>query len=81
MEELPSVLWSFQTITGRATRETPFSMVYGAKVILPVEIGIETAWISAYTPEDNASAQAEELDLVEKGECNLSIGWNITKHK
>lgn len=41
-------------------------MVYESKAILPPEIEIETTWISTYTPENNVSAQVEELDLVEE---------------
>lgn len=46
--------------------ETPFDMVYGAKVVLLTKIGVETARISTYTPEGSAVARVEELDLVEE---------------
>lgn len=66
VEELPSVLWSFQTTPRRATGETPFSMVYESEVVLPSEIRIETAQVPIYTLEDNVAAWLEELDLMEE---------------
>jgi hypothetical protein len=37
-KELPSVLWALQTNINRATRDTHFSLIYGAEVMLPPEI-------------------------------------------
>lgn len=38
VSELPSVLWGNRTTPSRATGETPFFLVYGAKACLPPEI-------------------------------------------
>ena len=38
VEELPHVLWTYRTTPRRSTRETPFSMTYGAKAIIPPKI-------------------------------------------
>jgi transposase InsO family protein len=40
-KELPSVLWALQTNINRATRDTPFSLVYGAEAVLPPKIYLE----------------------------------------
>jgi transposase InsO family protein len=37
-KELPSVLWALRTNINRATKDTPFNLVYGADVVLPPEI-------------------------------------------
>jgi hypothetical protein len=37
-KELPSMLWALCTNIKRATRNTPFNLVYGADVVLPQEI-------------------------------------------
>jgi transposase InsO family protein len=34
-KQLPSVLWALRTNINRATRDTPFSLVYGAEAVLP----------------------------------------------
>lgn len=48
------------------TRETPFSMVYGAETILLTEIKVEIAWVLAYTPKESTSTRVEELDLLKE---------------
>ena len=42
LEEILKVLWAQQTTKKRATNETPFALVYGAKAILPTEVGLPT---------------------------------------
>ena len=37
-EKLPFALWAYRTSFRTFTRVTPFSLVYGMKVVLPVEI-------------------------------------------
>ena len=37
VEELPHVLWIYQTMPRRSTGETPFSMTYGAETVIPLE--------------------------------------------
>ena len=36
--ELLKVLWAYRTTAGTLTRETPFSLLYGYKTMVPVEI-------------------------------------------
>jgi hypothetical protein len=38
VKDLPSVLWSLCTTPSRAIGHTPFSLVYGSKTILPIEV-------------------------------------------
>ncbi|GAA0166405.1 hypothetical protein LIER_21562 [Lithospermum erythrorhizon] len=42
VEELPTVLLSFRSTPNHATREAPFSLVYGTEVVLPAEVGLPT---------------------------------------
>src|ERR1044072_5583494 len=37
-EELPSVIWSYNTRIHTSTGETPFKLAYGSDAMLPVEI-------------------------------------------
>ena len=36
-DELPSVLWAYQTIARTPTGETPFQLAYGSDVVIPAE--------------------------------------------
>jgi hypothetical protein len=65
-KELPSVLWALQTNVSRATRATPFSLVYGAEVVLPPEVYLESARVAHFNPEDQAEARELDANLLEE---------------
>jgi hypothetical protein len=47
-KELPSVLWALRTNVNRATRDTPFHLVYRADIVLPPEIYLESARVAYF---------------------------------
>ncbi|XP_075483685.1 uncharacterized protein LOC142523839 [Primulina tabacum] len=57
---------------GKATRETPYSLVYSSEAILPVEIGKSSTRIKSY-PSSNDQIRAIELDLVEEKRDRTAI--------
>ena len=73
MEELPHVLWTYKTTPRRSTRETPFSMTYGAKVVIPLEIGFPMSRTSLFNPKDNDEQLAKSLDLIEEKRENAMV--------
>jgi hypothetical protein len=60
------VLWALLTNVNRETRDTPFNLVYGAKVVLPLEIYLESARVSHFNAEDQAEASELDSDLLEE---------------
>lgn len=52
------------TTAKEATGETPFWLVYGTKVVLPVEIGSESLWAKLYDLEMNEETQRQALDFL-----------------
>ena len=66
VEELPHVLWTYQTTSRRSIVETPFSMSYGAQVVIPLETGFPTLRISYFTLSNNDGLLEKSLDLVEE---------------
>jgi hypothetical protein len=50
--ELPLVLWALRTNINRATRDTPFNLVYGADAVLPPEIYLESTRVAHFNVED-----------------------------
>lgn len=48
------------------TGETPFSIVYGTKAVIPAEVTFPSAWVQSYDPDHNDAQRRVELDLVEK---------------
>ena len=73
MEELPHVLWTYRTTPRRSTRETPFSMTYGAEVVIPLESGFPTTRTSSFNPKDNDEQLARGLDLIEEKRENAMV--------
>jgi hypothetical protein len=59
-KELRSVLWALRTNINRATRDTPFNLVYGVDVLLPPEIYLESAWVAHVNEEKLDSNLLEE---------------------
>ena len=42
-DELPNVLWVYQTTPRRSTGETPFSLTYGVEAVIPTEVDLCSA--------------------------------------
>ncbi|XP_074567100.1 uncharacterized protein LOC141823752 [Curcuma longa] len=65
VEELHSVLWAYRTTPREGTGMTPFHLVYGGEAVIPVEIGLPSPRVQAYTDsEDNAGRRLLELDFI-----------------
>ena len=65
-EELPNVLWVYRTIPHRSTGETPFSLTYSAKAVIPAKVNICSARIDEFDPTQNELMMVERLDLLEE---------------
>ena len=63
-KELSSMLWAYQTIPRCSTRETPFSMTYGAEAIIPVETGLPTSQTNVFQVGENDQLLYKHLDLI-----------------
>ena len=52
-EYLPFALWGYRTIMHTITGQTPFLLVYGCEVVLPIETKIKSLRVvmEAKTPE------------------------------
>ncbi|XP_030923053.1 uncharacterized protein K02A2.6-like [Quercus lobata] len=49
-EELPIVLWAYQTTLIRSTGETPFFLTYGVEAVIPAEINLCSAQVIGFAP-------------------------------
>ena len=66
VEELPHVLWKYRITPRWSTGETPFSMTYGAEVVIPLETNFLTLRMSTFTPSNNDELLGKSLDLIEE---------------
>ena len=62
-DELPSVLWAFQTTVRTPTGETPFQLAYGSKTVIPAEVGLTSYRVENYDESKNDEAICLQLEL------------------
>ena len=72
-EELPNVLWAYWTTPKRSTRETPFSLTYRGKVMIPTEVRLCRAWVSRFVPCKNKELMVKQLDLLQEHRESATI--------
>ncbi|GJW29257.1 reverse transcriptase domain-containing protein [Tanacetum coccineum] len=66
--ELSHVLWAHRTMIKSSNEETPFSLTYGTKAVIPAEIGMLTLRTAELDLAKNDEALEINLDLIEKKE-------------
>ncbi|GKA14774.1 reverse transcriptase domain-containing protein [Tanacetum coccineum] len=70
IEELPHVLWAHRTTIKSSHGDTPFSLTYGTKAVIPAEIGMPTYRTTAVDAVHNDEELRLNLDLLEeRREC------------
>ena len=81
MEELSHVLWTYRTTPRKSTGETPFSMTYGAKAVIPLETGFPTLRTSSFTLSNNDGLLGKNLNLIEERRENSMVQLAYYQHK
>ena len=68
-ERVEEALWTYHTTYQTPTQATPYSLVYGVEVVLPLECQIPSLGISiqeVLSNEDNVRLQLEELEAFDE---------------
>jgi transposase InsO family protein len=73
IDELPCALWGNRTSPSRATRETPFFMVYGTEAVLPPELTMGSLRVQAYDEAMQDQLRCENIDLVDERRWQSTI--------
>ena len=55
-DELPNVLWAYQTTTRTPMGETPFRLAYGSKVVITAEVRLTSYWVENFDKNKNDKA-------------------------
>jgi len=66
IEELSSVLRSLRTTPSRATKYTPFFMVYGSEAVLPTDLEYGSPRLKAYNEQTNKETRENVVDQLEE---------------
>jgi transposase InsO family protein len=67
LQELPAVVWSLRTTPSRATRFTPFFLVYGAEAVLLTDLEYGSPRVKSYDEGTNQRAREDSLDQLDEG--------------
>ena len=65
-EEVPRIVWAYDTTPQSTTRETPFSLVYGSDAMIPVEIQENSPHFLNFVVEDSNEERKVNLDLLDE---------------
>jgi len=64
-DHLDVALWAYRTSKRKATRATPFSLVYGAETVLPAEISVPSARL-AFAAEVTPASRRADLEALDE---------------
>ncbi|GJR79816.1 reverse transcriptase domain-containing protein [Tanacetum coccineum] len=81
MEELSHVPWAHHTMIKSSNGDTPFSLTYGTKAVIPAEIGMPTIRITEVDLVQNNKALEINLDLLEERREEAAIREAKSKAK
>ena len=81
VEELPHVLWTYRITPRRLIRETPFSMTYGAEVVIPLETGFLALRTSSFNPSNNNELLEMSLYFIEERRESAMVQLAYYQHK
>ncbi|XP_074361447.1 uncharacterized protein LOC141701713 [Apium graveolens] len=73
LEELPRVLWSYNTTPRSITGKSSFTLTYGCEAMMPIEIGAGSLRKENYDPDNNELNHNLYLDLVEEVHENSQL--------
>ena len=79
VKELRYALWAYKTTTRTLTGETPFSLTYGAEVMIPVEVGMSSYRKAYFDPRHNDENLQVSLDLI--AELRNSVEVKVAAYK
>ncbi|XP_074374055.1 uncharacterized protein LOC141714435 [Apium graveolens] len=72
-EEMPMVLWSYNTTPRSTTGETPFLLTYGYEAMVPVEVGSGYLRRDVFIEKDAEVNQRLHLDLLDEARTNSQL--------
>ncbi|KAK3007570.1 hypothetical protein RJ639_014416 [Escallonia herrerae] len=81
VDELPKILWAYNTTTRTSTGETPFSLSFGTDALIPVEIGLPSLRLTTHDPVQNEEDLRANLDLLDEHREQAAVRLAAYKHR
>ena len=60
-DRLPEALWAYRTTWRNTTGHTPYELVYGKQVLVPIEFQVKTFRMAAQLGMDSEEAQEQRI--------------------
>ena len=73
-DELPRVIWSHNTTESRATKFTPFKLLYGEEAVTPEEIKLKS-WRTTEGADTIEEDIKPSIDTIEAGKIQAAINF------
>ena len=71
-KEFPNVLWAYRTIARTPIGETPFSLTYGTKAVIPIELEITSTKQEVSHEGNNDDQLRINLDCLDESKDGAS---------
>ena len=71
----------YRTTPRRSTGETPFSMTYGAEVVIPLETGFPTLRTNSFNPSNNNELLEKSLNFIDERRESAMVQLAYYQHK
>ena len=81
VEELPVVLWAYNTTPQSTTGETPYKLTYGVEAMIPVELRDLTFRVATFDINYNEDNMKVDLDLLPEVREEARIRQEVRREK
>ena len=78
-DELPGVLWAYQTTIRTPIGENPFKLAYGSEAVIPAGVHMPNHRVTMYQDKDNEEQLCLNLDLID--EVRINAEQRTAKYK
>lgn len=73
---LPFMLWAYRTSKRTLMQVTPFSLVYGAEAIVPVEILVSSARLALASTINDSRERIHDVEAIEERRSKAEQRWS-----